>query len=171
MKNILFTIGQQIEPNGGLILSDSAFTCDDLYSLFDENPSYLIQDLQIILPFVSNEWTKLSNNFLNKQVENIQINDLSGGSNQDGSFGQLFYERLVQCLNKESVNFDIYTKLIPRDSSGTSKKRFEELNINLKIYFLVAFDEPNLYILYGQQGEASLFGIRGFVVLINGGFR
>ncbi len=36
---------------------------------------------------------------------------------------------------------------------------------------LVAFDEPNLYILYGQQGEASLFGIRGFVVLVNGGFR
>ena len=39
------------------------------------------------------------------------------------------------------------------------------------IHFLVAFDEPNLYILYGQQGEASLFGIRGFVVLVNGGFR
>jgi hypothetical protein len=39
------------------------------------------------------------------------------------------------------------------------------------IHFSVAFDEPNLYILYGQQGEASLFGIRGFVVLVNGGFR
>ena len=37
--------------------------------------------------------------------------------------------------------------------------------------FLVAFDEPNLYVLYGQQGEASLFGVRGFVVLVNGGFR
>ena len=36
---------------------------------------------------------------------------------------------------------------------------------------LVAFDEPNLYVLYGQQGEASLFGVRGFVVLVNGGFR
>jgi hypothetical protein len=43
--------------------------------------------------------------------------------------------------------------------------------MKFSLFFVVAFDEPNLYILYGQQGEASLFGIRGFVVLINGGFR
>ncbi len=41
--------------------------------------------------------------------------------NQENSFGDLFYERLVEILNKPSVNFDIYTKLIPRESSGTSK--------------------------------------------------
>jgi hypothetical protein len=45
------------------------------------------------------------------------------------------------------------------------------LKDQILFFVLVAFDEPNLYILYGQQGEASLFGIRGFVVLVNGGFR
>ncbi|CAF2710465.1 unnamed protein product [Rotaria sp. Silwood2] len=149
----LIYCGQQIDPNGALILSDSIFTCDTVYSLFEENSSYLVQDLQMILPFVSNQWTKLSNNYLEKKLKNIQINDLSGKIDEENSFGQVFYEKFSQILTKDSVNFDIYTKLLPRDNSGT-----------------IAFDEPNLYILYGQQGEASLFGVRGFVVLVNGGF-
>ncbi|CAF0751034.1 unnamed protein product [Rotaria sordida] len=145
--------GQQIDSNGALILSDSIFTCDNFYSLFEENSSYVVQDLQIILPFISNQWIKLANNYLEKKLKKIQINTLSDEIDQENSFGQIFYERLIQILTKDSVNFDIYTKLIPRDNSGT-----------------IAFDEPNLYILYGQQGEASLFGVRGFVVLVNGGF-
>ncbi|CAF3340728.1 unnamed protein product [Rotaria sp. Silwood1] len=145
--------GQQIDSNGALILSDSLFTCDHFYSLFEDNSSYLVQDLQIILPFVSNQWIKLSNNYLEKKLKYVQIDDLSGNINQENSFGQVFYERLIQTLTKDSTNFDIYTKLIPRDNSGT-----------------IAFEEPNLYVLYGQQGEASLFGVRGFVVLVNGGF-
>ncbi|CAF2104100.1 unnamed protein product [Rotaria magnacalcarata] len=145
--------GQQIDSNGALILSDSLFTCDNFYSVFEDQPSYVIQDLQLLLPFVSNQWTKLSSSYLAKKLDNIQINDLSDEIDQDNLFGRLFYERLIQLLTKDSINFDIYTKLIPRDSSGT-----------------IAFDEPNLYIFYGQQGEASLFGVRGFVVLINGGF-
>lgn len=44
-------------------------------------------------------------------------------------------------------------------------------SIYIYVIFLVVFEEPNLYILYGQQGQASLFGIRGFVLLVNGGFR
>ncbi|CAM4891389.1 unnamed protein product [Rotaria socialis] len=145
--------GQQLDSNGALILSDSLFTCDNFYSVFEDQSSYAIQDLQLLLPFVSNQWAKLSSSYLAKKLLNIQINDLSDEIDQDNSFGHLFYERLVQLLTKDSINFDIYMKLIPRDNSGT-----------------IAFDEPNLYILYGQQGEASLFGVRGFVVLINGGF-
>ncbi len=160
--------GQQIDTNGALILSDSIFTSENFSSLFEENPSYFVQDLQIILPFISNQWKQLANNYLQKQLKNIQINDLSNDINQENIFGELFYDRLYAVLNKDSVNFDIYTKLIPRDSSGTSKEIMKYIS---NIHFSVAFDEPNLYILYGQQGEASLFGIRGFVVLVNGGFR
>jgi hypothetical protein len=118
-----FNIGQQIDSNGAFILSDSIFTCENFYSLFEENPSYLVQDLQIILPFISNQWIRLLNNYLQKQLQNVQINDLSNEINDEISFGELFYERLYEVLNKDSVNFDFYKKLIPRESSGTSKKR------------------------------------------------
>jgi len=152
-----------------LILVDSILTSEHLQNLFEDNSTYIIQDLQIILPFISHQWTRL---LKQKYIKNIEINDLSKEINENNSFGNEFYERLVQILTKDSINFDIYTKLIPRDSSGTSKNikknRFQN---EISSFVLVAFDEPNLYILYGQQGEASLFGIRGFVVLINGGFR
>ncbi|CAF3328543.1 unnamed protein product [Rotaria sp. Silwood2] len=142
--------GQQIDSNGSFILSDSVLTSDHFYNLFEDNSTYVIEDLQIILPFISHQWTRL---LKQKYLKNIQLDDLSKEINEENSFGNKFYERLSQILNKDIINFDIYNKLIPRDSSGT-----------------IAFDEPNLYILYGQQGEASLFGIRGFVVLVNGGF-
>ncbi|CAF3956830.1 unnamed protein product [Rotaria sordida] len=142
--------GQQIDSNGSFILSDSVLTSDHFSNLFEDNSTYIIEDLQIILPFISHQWIRL---LKQKYLKNIQIDDLSKEINEENSFGNIFYERLIQILNKNTINFDIYNKLIPRDSSGT-----------------IAFDEPNLYILYGQQGEASLFGIRGFVVLINGGF-
>ncbi|CAF3466823.1 unnamed protein product [Rotaria socialis] len=142
--------GQQIDSHGSLILADSTFTSDHLNNLFEDGGKYLTEDLQIILPFISHQWTKL---LKQKCVKNIHIDDLSKEINNENSFGNEFYQRLNQVLYKDSIDFDIYHKLISRDSSGT-----------------IAFDEPNLYILYGQQGEASLFGIRGFVVLINGGF-
>jgi len=56
-------------------------------------------------------------------LQNVRINDLSTDINEENSFGQRFYERLIQILNNDLVDFDIYTKLIPRDSSGTSKKQ------------------------------------------------
>ncbi len=56
-------------------------------------------------------------------MQNVRINDLSTEINQENSFGQRFYERLIQILNNDLVDFDIYTKLIPKDSSGTSKKK------------------------------------------------
>ncbi len=114
-------LGQQIDTNGALILSDSLFTSENFHSLFEENPSYLVQDLQIILPFISNQWKQLTNDYLQKQLKNIQINDLSNEINGENSFGELFYDRLYDVLNKDSINFDIYTKLISRDHSGTSK--------------------------------------------------
>jgi hypothetical protein len=56
-----------------------------------------------------------------KHVKNIEIDDLSKEINEENSLGEQFYQRLVQVLNKNTINFDIYTKLIPRDSAGTSK--------------------------------------------------
>jgi hypothetical protein len=161
-------LGQQIDTTGGLILSDSILTSEHIHNLFEDNSNYTIQQLQIILPFISPQWTRL---FKQKYLKNIEINDLSKEVNEDNSFGNEFYQRLTENLNKPTVNFDIYMKLIPRDSSGTSKIKSErKFRVQFSIV-LVAFDEPNLYILYGQQGEASLFGIRGFVTLVNGGFR
>ncbi len=113
--------GQQIDFNGALILSDSLFTSENFRSLFEENPSYFVQDLHIILPLISNQWKQLANDYLEKQLKNIQINDSSNEINETNAFGELFYERLYGVLNKASVNFDIYAKLIPRNSSGTSK--------------------------------------------------
>jgi len=151
-----------------LILADSILTSEHIHNLFEDNSNYTIQQLQIILPFISHQWTRL---LKQKHLKHIEIDDLSKEINEENSFGNGFYQQLVKILNKETVNFDIYTKLIPRDSSGTSKNK-QEIKFRIEFPdFLVAFDEPNLYILYGQQGEASLFGIRGFVVLVNGGFR
>ena len=160
-------LGQQLDSNSGLILADSVFTSDHLQNLFEENSTFAIQDLQIFLPYVSSPWMRL---LKQKHVKNVQIDDLSRDNNEEKIFGERFYERLVQVLTKDTINFDIYSKLRPRDSSGTSEC-FKKYKTDIYLSVLVAFDEPNLYILYGQQGEASLFGIRGFVVLINGGFR
>ncbi len=116
-----FNIGQQIDSNGALILSDSMFTCENFSSLFEENPSYLVQDLQLMLPFVSNQWMQCANHSLQKHLENVRIDDLSNEGNQENAFGELFYDRLCEVLSHDSTSFDIYTKLIPRDNSGTSK--------------------------------------------------
>ena len=110
-------IGQQIDSNGGFILADSIFTSNHIHKLFEDNSAYVIQDLQIILPYISHQWTRLL------KQKHIKINDISRETNEQTSFGDQFYERLVQILNKNTVNFDIYAKLIPRDSSGTSNKK------------------------------------------------
>src|SRR5689334_11217811 len=113
-------IGQQIDSNGGFILTDSILTSDHIHNLFEDNSTFIIQDLQIILPFISQQWTRL---LKQKHLKNIEIDDLSKEINEENSFGNQFYEQLVEILNKDTINFDIYTKLIPRDSSGTSKNK------------------------------------------------
>lgn len=113
-------LGQQLDSNGAFILSDSTYSSDDFYNLFEENPSYIIQDLQLVLPSVSNQWIKLASHYLEKKLRHVQINDISDELDNDNSFGQIFCEKLIQALTKESVNFDIYSKLIPRESGGTS---------------------------------------------------
>lgn len=150
-----------------MVLSDSIFISEHISDLFEENSTFIIEQLQILLPFISHQWTRL---LKQKFLKHIEIDDISKENNANSDFGQIFTQKLMQILNSSSVSFDVYNKLIPRDSSGTSEtKIFADSTSNS--FILVAFDEPNLYVLYGQQGEASLFGIRGFVVLINGGFR
>jgi len=146
------------------------FTCENLGNIFEENPSYLIRNLQIVLPLITNQWNRLAKNFLPKYIENIQLNDLSNEQVAEEFFGDVFYDTLAEVLYRHSVNFDIPTKLVPRDNAGTSKNKKWKRECFFYWIDLVAFDEPNLYVLYGQQGEASLFGVRGFVVLVNGGF-
>lgn len=81
----------------------------------------MIQDLQIILPFISHQWTRL---LKQKYLKTIEINDLSKEINEENRFGTKFFEELREFLNQSSINFDIYSKLIPRDSSGSSKSFF-----------------------------------------------
>lgn len=102
-------------------MSDSLFTCENFYSLFEENPSYFVEDLRIILPFVSNAWLKLFNNCLKNQLQNVDISDLSDEINENNIFGELFYEKLIQILTNDSINFDINSKLVPRNNAGTSE--------------------------------------------------
>ena len=78
----------------------------------------IVQDLQFILPSISNQWTRL---LKQKYVQHIQINDLSNEINEENSFGKIFYQQFVEILNRDTINFDIYNKLIPRESAGTSK--------------------------------------------------
>ena len=116
-KNTLFP-GQQIDTTGGLILSDSILTSEHIHNLFDDNSNYSIQQLQIILPMISHQWTRL---LKQKHLKTVEIDDISKEVNEENSFGTGFYQQLAENLNKQTVNFDIYTKLIPRDNSGTSK--------------------------------------------------
>lgn len=118
--SVSFRIGQQVDTNGALVLSDSLFTCDNLFNLFDEYSSFLVQDLQLILPYISNQWQKLATQYSSHHLKNIEINDLSDNIKSNHVFGKLFYDRFVHFLNRNSNNFDIYSKLTPRDSSGTS---------------------------------------------------
>lgn len=118
--------GQQIDSTGALVLSDSTFTCENLQSLFEENPSYLVQDLQIILPSMSDQWKRLGKNYLEKQLKHVQIEDLSNEIHEENFFGALFFERFYEIFNRDSVDFDIYAKLIPKDNSGTSNSMIDD---------------------------------------------
>ena len=158
--------GQQLDSDGALVLSDSLLTSNDFSRLFPSDGSTLVEGLQLILPFASSAWKKLLHDQLPKSIRYAQITDASGDIDEENRFGEIFYQKLCSILQDDTVNFHIHTKLIPRDSSGTSEEIRLEWRVtkfvNLSV-LLVAFDEPNLYVLYGQQGEASLFGVRGFV--------
>lgn len=126
--------GEQIDSTGALILSDSMFTCENLQSLFEDNPSYLVQDLRILIPSMSEQWKRLGKNYLEKQLKHVQIDDLSNEIHEDDFFGSLFFEQFYEIFHQDSVNFDIYAKLIPRDNSGTSNRIFVENSIDLRSF-------------------------------------
>ena len=109
-------------PNGALVLADSPLTCAHFYGLFNNNVSYRMRDLHVILPFVSDQWGKVLRSQLEKYLPRVQIIDASLDVQRENRFGTIFYERLNRCLNDEAVNFDISAKLIPKDTSGTSKE-------------------------------------------------
>lgn len=74
-----------------------------------------VEHLQIILPFISAQWTRLA------KQKTIEIEDLSKEIHAENSFANQFYENLVRQLSKNTANFDIYSKLNPRNNAGTSK--------------------------------------------------
>ncbi|CAF0777232.1 unnamed protein product [Didymodactylos carnosus] len=143
--------GQQLDTNGSFVLSDSLFSCENFQSLEEVN-GWSVNELQLMMPYVSQQWAKFSTNYLQKHIQTVSIEELSSKTKDStGDFGENFYSKFSSIYTQ--IDLDLYSKMVPSTSSGT-----------------LALDEPNLYVLYGQQGEASLFGIRGFVVLINGGY-
>ena len=120
---VLCHLGQQIDTSGGLILSDSIFTSEHIHNLFEENSTFVIEQLQILLPFVSHQWTRL---LKQKCLKHVEIDDVSKEGNGNSEFGENFSAKLMQILNSENVSFDFYNKLVPRDSSGTSKDQLFE---------------------------------------------
>ena len=114
--------GQQIDSDGALVLADSLFTTTHFSRLFPSDGSTRVEGLQLILPFASSAWKKLIQDQLPKSVRYAQITDASGEIDEENRFGEIFYQKLCSILHDDTVNFDIHTKLIPRDSSGTSEK-------------------------------------------------
>jgi hypothetical protein len=104
-----------------VLLADSVFSSEHLSGLFNNNVSYRIQDLHVTLPYVSDQWSKVLRSRLEKYLHRVQINDASVQVDGENHFGEIFYKRLSRRLNDEAVNFDISMKLIPKDTSGTSK--------------------------------------------------
>ena len=117
------------------MLSDSLFTAENFSSLFREDREYVLENLQIVLPFVSNQWMKLANNYLQKYVEHIEIHDLTNEVVANSSFGHRLYERLVQVIRNDSSHFDIYSKLVSGNNSGTSKAKYEFIFSNSTSFF------------------------------------
>ena len=76
----------------------------------------------MVLPFVSDQWSKVLRSRLEKYLHRVQINDTSAEVDRENHFGEIFYKRLSRRLNDEAVNFDISMKLIPKETSGTSKQ-------------------------------------------------
>ena len=133
---VVFFTGQQIASNGALILADSVFTSEHLSSLLQSHESYQLENLHLILPFISTQWKKLFEDQLSKSLQRAQINNGSAQVNDDNEFGEVFYEKISGILQDKKVNFDIDTKLIPKDSSGTSETT-NRINrkIRLPIFF------------------------------------
>jgi hypothetical protein len=116
-------LGQQIDANGALVLADAVLSSDHFHRLFDENSFSIIRDLRVTLPFISQHWTRLSSNYLSKHLQHVRFDDLSADDNNEHRFGQGFYERIAGLLTNAPVNFDIASRLIPRDSAGSSETR------------------------------------------------
>ena len=53
-------------------------------------------------------------------MKHVQLLDLSTDLEQENNFGEGFSQRLGEILSQDTTDFDIYRKLIPRDSAGAS---------------------------------------------------
>ena len=114
-------VGQQINTNGALVLSDAMLTCEHISRLFEEQNSFVVRELRLTLPFVSSQWKSFARDHLSKHLQKVQISDLLMEAYTPGTFGEIFYDNLSQGLNKDTVDFDIYSKLLAKDTSGTSR--------------------------------------------------
>ena len=98
-------------------------TCSHVCRLFEEQNSFAVRELHLTLPFVSSQWKSVARDQLSKHLQKVQISDLLMEAYTPGTFGEIFYDKLSQALNKDTVDFDIYSKLVAKDTSGTSKLR------------------------------------------------
>jgi hypothetical protein len=115
------SLGQQIQSDGALVLTDALLTSNHLSRLLADRSTVCVQDLHLILPFVSSQWATLFREQLNVDLQHAQVDDVSNRNGSVEHFGDRFYETLIACQTCESVDFDIYNKLIAKDSSGTSE--------------------------------------------------
>ena len=101
---------------------------EHIHALFEENSTFVVEQLQIILPFISHQWTRL---LKQKCLRHVQIDDVSKECNENSEFGENFAQKLMEILNADNVSFDIYNKLVPRESAGTSKDDEKETTLDV----------------------------------------
>ena len=110
-----------MDTNGALVLSDAMLTCEHVSRLFEEQNSFVVRELHMTFPFVSSQWKSFARDHLSKHLQKVHMSDLLMEAYTPGTFGEIFYENLSQVLDKDMVDFDIYSKLLAKDTSGTSR--------------------------------------------------
>lgn len=76
---------------------------------------FRIENLQVVLPFVTNNWKQIE-----KLVKNFTLSVPSTETKKENMFGEIFYEKLVRRLTEKNISFEVHEKLVPRQSSGSS---------------------------------------------------
>lgn len=123
--SIIF-IGQQIDTNGAWIFNDCTLTSEHFHRLIEETSPIATEDLQMSFPYVSPSWTRFSSNYLSKRFKHVRLDDLSSDPPNENPFGEIFLQRFKENLVKETIQFDLEQKLIPRENAGASKRKINE---------------------------------------------
>ncbi|XP_058061145.1 microtubule-associated protein futsch [Anopheles bellator] len=151
-RHIIHT-GYTFSGNGSWILQDGTFSVVDFMEAFQEH------EVQRVLRAYPDTIT-------------MDIHCAPGGqwhTIQDKSFSRLCEIRLnpVDVLSSGSEKLNSFVAYL---SSMIVPTEISELLESSDVVGNIRFSHPTLYVFPGGQGDAALFGINGFNMLVDGGF-